>query len=197
MGNFFYPYVTEFHNVERVKMKTPTLYKYQDIWHNYLVCLINFTGNSRPYKYICQHTRNGKLNQLPCISTVLLYCETCSFPHCRYLTTAFCYLIRCPVNPANLQYKLSTTTIKRSKIKTAFLGIFLCLLWSFWLIWFINQRALCNHALSIVIVGIVLCWHQHHHCRLCTPPPGTWLDIETSDLVHICTYVPHICTSNI
>ena len=68
---------------------------------------------------------------------------------------------------------------------------------SFWLIWFINQRALYNHALSMVIIGIILhqCWCQHH-C-LCTPPPGTWLDIETSYLVYICTYVPHICTSNI
>ena len=38
------------------------------------------------------------------------------------------------------------------------------------------------------------CWHWHH---LCTPPPGTWLDIKTLYLVHICTHVPHICTSNI
>ena len=67
--------------------------------------------------------------------------------------------------------------------------------YTFWLIWFINQRALYNHALSIIIIGVVL--HQHHHCHLCTPPPGPWLDIETSYLVHICTYVPHICTSNI
>ena len=37
------------------------------------------------------------------------------------------------------------------------------------------------------------CWHWH----LCTPPPGTGLDVETSYLVHICAYVPHICTSNI
>ena len=32
---------------------------------------------------------------------------------------------------------------------------------SYWLIWFINQRALCNHALSVVIgigvVGIGIC----------------------------------------
>ena len=47
------------------------------------------------------------------------------------------------------------------------------------------------------------CWHCwcrcHHHHHLCTPPPGTGLNIETSYLVHIiiCTYVPHICTSNI
>ena len=39
-------------------------------------------------------------------------------------------------------------------------------------------------------------WHHHRH-RLCTPPPGTGLDIETSHLVHTCTYVCHICTSNI
>ena len=31
-------------------------------------------------------------------------------------------------------------------------------------------------------------WHQCH--RLCIPPPGTGLDIETSYLVYICTYVP-------
>ena len=57
------------------------------------------------------------------------------------------------------------------------------LLTIFWLIWFINQRALYNHALSVAIV-----LHRHRH--LCTPPPGTWLDIETSYLVHICTCVP-------
>ena len=32
---------------------------------------------------------------------------------------------------------------------------------------------------------------------VCAPPPGTWLDIETSYLVHLRTYVPDICTSNI
>ena len=37
----------------------------------------------------------------------------------------------------------------------------------------------------------------HHHWHLGTPPPGTGLDIETSYLVHICTYVPNISTSNI
>ena len=68
---------------------------------------------------------------------------------------------------------------------------------SFWLTWFINQRALYNHALS----------HHHHwhHPMLASvsvsssghTSPGTWLDIETSYLVHICTYVPHICTPNI
>ena len=46
-----------------------------------------------------------------------------------------------------------------------------------------NQRALYNHALSIVVgVGIV-CTHR---------PPGTGLDIETSYFVHTCTSVPHI-----
>ena len=40
----------------------------------------------------------------------------------------------------------------------------------FWLIWFINQRALYNHALSVV--------RRHWHHRLCTPPSGTWLDIK-------------------
>ena len=68
---------------------------------------------------------------------------------------------------------------------------------AFWLIWFINQRALYNHALSIMHCH---CWH---HPALASASlsvhtsPGTWLDIETSYLVHICTYVPHICTSNI
>ena len=28
------------------------------------------------------------------------------------------------------------------------------------------------------------------------PPPGTWLDVETSYLVHICTYVAHICVAS-
>ena len=44
----------------------------------------------------------------------------------------------------------------------------------------------------VIVIGVVL--HQQH---LCTLPPGTWLDIETSYLVYICTYVPHVCTSNI
>ena len=60
----------------------------------------------------------------------------------------------------------------------------------------LSTKALYNHALSIVVIGIILHWHWHRR-HLCTPPPGTWLDIETSYLVHICTYVPHICTSNI
>ena len=67
----------------------------------------------------------------------------------------------------------------------------------FWLIWFINQRALYNYALSIVVIGVVLCQCWHQHCCPCTPSPDTWLDIETLYLVYICTYVPHICTSNI
>ena len=61
----------------------------------------------------------------------------------------------------------------------------------FWLIWFINQRALYNHALSIIVIGVIL--HQHwcwHHC-LYTPPPGTWLDIETSYLVHMSPIYAH------
>ena len=69
--------------------------------------------------------------------------------------------------------------------------------WSFWLIWFINQRALYNHALSVIVIGVILHRHQHQHHLLCTPPPGTWLDIEASYLVPICTYIPHICSPNI
>ena len=59
---------------------------------------------------------------------------------------------------------------------------------SFWLIWFINQRALYSHALSVMRrhPASVSCWHWH----LCTPPPGTGLDIETSYLVHI--YPPYM-----
>ena len=41
------------------------------------------------------------------------------------------------------------------------------------------------------------CFVHRHWCHLCTPPPGTGLDIETSYLVYICTYIPHMCTSNI
>ena len=71
--------------------------------------------------------------------------------------------------------------------------------YAFWLIWFITQSALYNHALSVVIVGIgigivILCQHWHH---LCTPTPGTGLYIEISYLVHICTSIPQIWTSNI
>ena len=64
---------------------------------------------------------------------------------------------------------------------------------NYWLIWFINQRALYNHELSVM----------RHPASLASAsasvhtPLGTGLDIETSYLVHICTYAPHICTSNI
>ena len=63
------------------------------------------------------------------------------------------------------------------------------------LIWFINQRALYNHELSVMRHRR---WHWcwQHWC-LCTPPPGTGLDKETSYLVYMCTYIPHICTLNI
>ena len=44
-------------------------------------------------------------------------------------------------------------------------------------------------------VGTMWCQCWHHH--LCTPLPGTGLDIETSYLENICTYVPHVFTSNI
>ena len=43
----------------------------------------------------------------------------------------------------------------------------------------------------VIIIGVIL--HRRWCCHLGTPPPGTLLDIETSYLVHICTYVPHIC----
>ena len=43
-------------------------------------------------------------------------------------------------------------------------------------------------------IMLVRRWHWHWHCcHLCTPPPGTGLDIETSYLVYICTFVPNIC----
>ena len=52
----------------------------------------------------------------------------------------------------------------------------------FWLIWFINQRALCNHAFFVVVgvIGIICAPH----------PPGTGLDIEISYLVYIFTIYP-------
>ena len=52
---------------------------------------------------------------------------------------------------------------------------------SFWLIWFINQRALCNHTLSIVLHH-GQCQCQHRHC-LCTVLLATWLGTETSYLL--------------
>ena len=63
----------------------------------------------------------------------------------------------------------------------------------FWLICFINQRALYNHALSVVRRR---CWCRHwHHWCLCTPLTATGLNIETSYSVHLCTYVPiYMCT---
>ena len=44
--------------------------------------------------------------------------------------------------------------------------------------------------------------HPHWHCPTLAlssvhTSPGTWLDIETSYLVYICTYVPHMCISDI
>ena len=66
--------------------------------------------------------------------------------------------------------------------------IFCVYIWVFGSFGFSTKEPLYNHALSVVVVGVILCWCQH--CRLCTPPPGTWLDIETSYLVHMCTYVP-------
>ena len=41
------------------------------------------------------------------------------------------------------------------------------------------------------------CWHRCLHRHLCTPLLATGLNIQTSYLVHICTYAPHVCTSNI
>ena len=67
---------------------------------------------------------------------------------------------------------------------------------NFWLIWFINQRASYNHALCVGILCQCWCQHWHWYC-LCIPLLATGLNIKTSYLVHICTYVPHICTSNI
>ena len=41
---------------------------------------------------------------------------------------------------------------------------------AWWLIWLINQRALNNHALSVVVIGVILHQHWHQHWHLCTPP---------------------------
>ena len=76
--------------------------------------------------------------------------------------------------------------MKTSRKGSYFLTLQFSIFLSFWLIWFISQRAF-FHALTIMC---------HHHW-LCTPPPGTGLDIETSYLVYICTCVPHICPLNI
>ena len=56
---------------------------------------------------------------------------------------------------------------------------------NFWLIWFINQRALYNHALSVVRPR----WrcrrlHRRWH-HLCTPFLATGSNIETSYLIYI------------
>ena len=62
--------------------------------------------------------------------------------------------------------------------------------WAFWLIWFINQRALYSHAFPILHRRR---WcHWHHWFHLCTPLPATGLNIGTSYLVFICTYYMHI-----
>ena len=56
------------------------------------------------------------------------------------------------------------------------------LTYSFWLIWFINQRALRNHVLSVMHHCY---WHCCHPVSSVHTSPGTGLDIETSYLVHI------------
>ena len=53
-----------------------------------------------------------------------------------------------------------------------------------------QPMSLNKHALSVIVwvsVGVIIC----------APPLATGLDIEAFYMVHICTYVPHICTSNI
>ena len=56
---------------------------------------------------------------------------------------------------------------------------------TFWFFWFINQRALYNHALSIVR-------HRRwcHWCSLCRHLIATGLNRETSYFVYICTNAP-------
>ena len=63
----------------------------------------------------------------------------------------------------------------------------------FWLICFISQRALYNHALSVVRHSCQRHWCHWHWC-LCTPLLATGLNTETPYLVHMCTYAPHMCT---
>ena len=68
-------------------------------------------------------------------------------------------------------------------LSSFFISLFML---NFWLIWFINHRALYNNASCIIVM--CRCWH-----RTCAHLPfGTGLDIETSYLVYICT---HLCPS--
>ena len=58
----------------------------------------------------------------------------------------------------------------------------------FWLIWFFNQRAKYNHALSIVHRRHWhQCWHHWHWCHLCTPLLAKGLKKQTSYLVLVYT----------
>ena len=68
---------------------------------------------------------------------------------------------------------------------------FVILTCSFWLIWLSTKEPYTiMNELSIVVISIII-------GIICTPPPGTGLDVETSYFVNICTYMPHICMSNI
>ena len=63
---------------------------------------------------------------------------------------------------------------------------YIVLHFTFWLIWFISQRALYNHASCVVVLRRR--WHQCWHL---TPPLATGLNIEALYLVYLCIYVPH------
>ena len=56
-----------------------------------------------------------------------------------------------------------------------------------------QPKSLFNCALSVIIgIGVIIIG-----IIIICAPPSTGLDIETSYLVHICTYVPYKCTENI
>ena len=99
----------------------------------------------------------------------------------------FIQLIVHPASSTDKREKCLESDVRR-KIRKLPREVRRCLL-RFWLIWFINQRALYNHTLSIM--------HRRWHCHLCTTPPGTGLDIEALYFVYICTYTLHVCTSDI
>ena len=96
---------------------------------------------------------------------------------------------------------------KSLKINTNFCEVLMQEISEFFLWHFITFHLLFGFLAHLVYQPkslIQSCFVRHCHCIsisiviiICAHTPDTWLDIETSYLVHICTYVSHICTSNI
>ena len=119
-----------------------------------------------------------------CVSFYLLFIETIRVKHCifsRSLISSACRRAKCSfswLGKRNLSDKVSLKLTLLLRV-TGLFGSF---------------------GLSTKEPYTILNCHRHwrrHWCHLCTPPPGTGLNKETLYLVYMCTYISHICTSNI